>query len=732
VTLHVHLLRGCAPTPLAHYLKALGILRLVATQADKEARGYWKDGGFFLATTLDEEALVRFFLERYEPTPMLSPWNGGSGFYFQEEKLDEIDPQTGKKRKTGVRNRPTEATRALDALLASSGMRLAQYKTALVFIKEHLAREGFVEAPEAKDGKEAFLSRLRNGAPDGLLPWFAASFVVQDGKDGAKYPALLGSGGNEGNFEYSNNFVQHVISELREKAAPECDDRGSAIRTMLFRGLSNSSETGSAGQFFPGGPGGPNATSGFDDMGTFNPWDFLLMLEGTVVLRVAALRRLDADDLVQAAAPFALRSQASGYASASPEDASPHGEQWVPLWSGPSTLAEVAALFDEGRLHGGHRGARGTLDATRALANLGVARGVESFARFGYFLRNGDKMNLSVPLGILRVQHRPEVRVLDDLDRFVDRLSSASREKGAPLSLPKAARALERAMLAASLPTATHETWAELVCVLGEVEKGFLAHGRSTKDANLRPLPRLSARWLDLIDDRTPEVRLAVAIASQGDAKLGPLRANVIPLSPPYYNAFHTTADSLAKDPSVVWEGRSLVTDLTAVALRRVIDGTKAGAGAFPLIGARSASLEDVQLFLEGRVDDVRIGRLVRGLLSLDWGHVEPAQETTRGEPLPLHALVRLACLPHPVVPLRPRLDATPLRLLSAGRLSDAAELLVQRLAAGGLRAKVRVVAGDAAFARRLAASVAIPLSKYDYVRLLGRLSKPFTLEIST
>ena len=27
MTLHHHILTGCAPTPLAHYLKALGILR---------------------------------------------------------------------------------------------------------------------------------------------------------------------------------------------------------------------------------------------------------------------------------------------------------------------------------------------------------------------------------------------------------------------------------------------------------------------------------------------------------------------------------------------------------------------------------------------------------------------------------------------------------------------------------------------------------------------------------
>ena len=36
MTIHLHHLFGCAPTPLAHYLKAIGILRLVAQQADAE------------------------------------------------------------------------------------------------------------------------------------------------------------------------------------------------------------------------------------------------------------------------------------------------------------------------------------------------------------------------------------------------------------------------------------------------------------------------------------------------------------------------------------------------------------------------------------------------------------------------------------------------------------------------------------------------------------------------
>ena len=35
-------LAGCAPIPLASYLKALGVFRLVAEQKDECARGRWR------------------------------------------------------------------------------------------------------------------------------------------------------------------------------------------------------------------------------------------------------------------------------------------------------------------------------------------------------------------------------------------------------------------------------------------------------------------------------------------------------------------------------------------------------------------------------------------------------------------------------------------------------------------------------------------------------------------
>ena len=83
--IHVHELDGCAPAPLAHYLKALGILRLVAEQADENVRGWWKGNRFLLATGLTKEELEGFFVREYQPTPFVSPWNKGAGFFSEED-----------------------------------------------------------------------------------------------------------------------------------------------------------------------------------------------------------------------------------------------------------------------------------------------------------------------------------------------------------------------------------------------------------------------------------------------------------------------------------------------------------------------------------------------------------------------------------------------------------------------------------------------------------------------
>jgi hypothetical protein len=94
-------------------------------------------------------------------------------------------------------------------------------------------------------------------------------------------------------------------------------------------------------------------------------------------------------------------------------------------------------------------------------------------------------------------------------------------------------------------------------------------------------------------------------------------------------------------------------------------------------------------------------------------------------EPLPLHAVFRLAYLARPAAGLSTRGDPAPLRLLLAGRLQDAANAALRGLEVRGVRPKVRTFMGSADLARRLAASITIPISERDVFILKDVLAKP-------
>ena len=140
------LLPGCGSTPLASYLTALGVLRIVAMQKDAGARGRWVGHRFELSTSLDEAGLVAFFTDEYVPTPILAPWNGGSGFYPKDNRV------------------------AIEAILNSSAPRLGPYRSALETARDLLARLGIDEkvgkGPAAKSGdtvKVHYTGRLMDG-----------------------------------------------------------------------------------------------------------------------------------------------------------------------------------------------------------------------------------------------------------------------------------------------------------------------------------------------------------------------------------------------------------------------------------------------------------------------------------------------------------------------------------------------------------------------------------------
>jgi hypothetical protein len=207
------LLNGCAPEPMIHYLKALGIFRLVAEQFDPQARGSWLGDAFALETEKTAEELVAFFLNEYRPTPIVAPWNNSSGFYPGDKSQRLL----------------------LEALDRISTDRVAAYRGTIASAREIVgARQ---KAPE-KEEKAAMLSQARCSFPDAAVEWLDAAYVLGDEKPG--YPPLLGSGGNDGRLDFTTNFIARLLEVLpnaiQQQAAEQVNAAAEEKRAKLENG----------------------------------------------------------------------------------------------------------------------------------------------------------------------------------------------------------------------------------------------------------------------------------------------------------------------------------------------------------------------------------------------------------------------------------------------------------------------------------------------------------------
>ncbi|MER3408481.1 MAG: type I-U CRISPR-associated protein Csx17, partial [Nitrososphaera sp.] len=379
---------------------------------------------------------MRFFLNAYRPSPIVAPWNSDSGFWGRKA-----------------------ASQTLARLEASSNPRLALYRQVIQVARQVLAGMGLQEVP--KDAEKArLLRRLRARLPDEAIAWLDAAAVLVDGDP--RYAPLLGSGGNDGRLDFTANFIQHL-----ERVLPLGGDTGDArgrrgrrggghgpgqsrawLEDALFATGAPPLADATPGQYHPGAVRGPNLTRGMEGRSLANPWDFVLMMEGALAFAGAVARRLGVAEGGRASFPFTVDAVPVGTGTAAEgEVADARGEIWVPLWEQPATYAAVAYLLAEGRAQAGRRQAKSGLDFARAAASLGVDRGVGAFYRYGLLCRNG-KAYLATPLGRIRVQARPHMHLIGELEPWLDRWRLFCKASETPERYRRAFRALEAAIFA--------------------------------------------------------------------------------------------------------------------------------------------------------------------------------------------------------------------------------------------------------------------------------------------
>jgi CRISPR-associated protein Csx17 len=712
------ILDGCTPTPIAAYLKALGILRLVSEQVDPSARGHWLNHVFRLSSSLDSGALVGFFLDRYRPSPIIAPWNGGSGFYPKKS-----------------------ATLALSAIADSTTPRLADYRATIEAARGVIRDLRLTAKPNTKQ-KQELMRLCRSDLPDAAVQWIDTAYIL--GQDKPRYPALLGTGANDGNLDFTANFMQNLLvaidvgssfGEERTSRSRGHDREVSEqfLRDALFGTATAPLLTSTAGQYNPGAVGGPNSTRGFEGRALLNPWDFILTLEGSLVFAGSVVWRLNAASRGMAAFPFTVEASASGWGTAGQDAAEARAEMWMPLWDRPASYREIMRLFSEGRAQVGRRRASTGTDFARAIAGLGVDRGITEFVRYGFMRRSGLAY-LSVPLGQIRVAERPTAHLLRDLDPWLDSLKRLASAEG-PDTYKRAIRQIEDRIFAFCNTGSTRDLIAVLRAV-GRAERALATGSRSRRTA--MPLQRLRPDWADKCCDSV-EFRLALALASISHPKIGSIRCNLEPVK--------QEGDRwrwVAGAPTALASGTDLVRILASILERRLMDGAREGVGELPIEGAFEVPLSDLVLFLRGQTDDGEVLDLLwaLGAMMMDRGVLSnvakrTVSSKTEAASVPgAYALLKLLMLPEksfkrvrslarldPETRIRP--EPAILSRLRALDPQSAVEIAVRRLRTLGIMPLASGRAGDMRVPTfvmdrdevdRLAAALLVPVTGVDYL----------------
>lgn len=645
---HVLELRGCTPEPLGNYLKGLGVFRLIAEQADPQARAWWKNGVLCLHTKWSQDDVARFFLNGigekkqtiYSPTPIFAPWGGRPGFYADGNDrakkrlatLRELKPPDKSNRFSAAQ----QTVKLTDGILKSRGWTgISKKKRAQ--LKPHI------------------VAAMRNAWAGSAIDWFEACLSLEN--EDARFGFLYGTGGNEGSADITNNFWELIEETVGLPTAK------TGTREWLIAAVFGEARVGgtsrTAGQHFPLAAGSANCGQEFISSSSTNPWDVILMMEGAVLFAGATTKRLSQHGKGKAAFPFMIDHLVTDEPSTSIRDEGKQDGQikrcraefWMPLWHSPTSLPEIRALLSEGRLQrlSGEQSEH-TLHAMEAIQTLGVSRGIDTFHRVALFERRGKGYYLASSLGFHPTSRSSEsfTSQLAEIDGFRQQIYRNVREgPGIPDRIMRARQRFHTA-LATLLERDEHsavsasDALLEVVASASAIEREIAL----LKDRGrlLTPCPALTTGWLDN-NSSISDYRLARAVAgivawgesSSNDRPrlaVEEMRANLLPVA---RRGRSWSWDETTR--STVWaRGAPVEVNLAAVLRRRLIDAQRGVGDGLPLWSSYGAGFENLLTFWHREVDGQRLADLIYALSLVDsgpWNETFIENRQYRDEPTP-------------------------------------------------------------------------------------------------
>ena len=661
---HILQLRGCTPEPLGNYLKGLGIFRLIAEQADPQARAWWKNGVLHVlqnkwldATTASAE-LVCWLMKACRFTPLIAPWQKGTGYL-----------PIGKRAAGGL---------ALAELLGASITSTEYFRVVFRGFATALGIDLGGDAskwPElmktaGSNLSDAHLLRiLRNQMTSSVgLKWLDAVGVStsrSNADDTPNWFPLLASGGGEASGQYIVNHQQRLKTVLLD----DQEQSKSQLEACLFsENRAGALEIGVlSAMYYPAYVKNWNSTQNFlpDGQRFVNPWDFILLLEGTLIWSLAATKRKGVTT-ERASFPFYCRGSFGGSATIGPKEVEgaeksiANGELWCPLWDGPSTLAEIERIFGEGRIQVGDRPATRSLDFALATRGLGIDRGIRAFCRYSLLERSGSGRQttlLAVPSGNFVPENEPDLLLVAELRTFAVEVTNNLCDSGQqPRRLLNARIEFERAWYAVTTQrTDSNVALLELLATAGRLmaELGTnaakpgivkLKQGEKTVERVIAPLPSLDPAWhkrVAGVGDTHFRLAQAIAgIAAWGESSdpyrpaVDAIRSNLMPVR---RRGRAWQWDETSR--SAVWSrGAPLSANLAGVLRRRLIDAQRGKGDGLPLWSPQGAAYADLLAYWNGDIDEARLTDLIHGFALIDSGQWTQARIDNwqeRHEPTP-------------------------------------------------------------------------------------------------
>lgn len=483
-------LPGLRTRPLATYLAAIGLFRIVGEQVDRTVRARWRGQYFVLDSALGLNELRSFLLNDYAPSPLVAPWNGSDQGGFRP-------------------GADTRASRQVAWLEHRDEIRFAPFRDAAHATRQVVGRATWQSSNDTKD-KAAMVLGLRNALPDAALRFLDTAVALTS--DSISFPPIFGTGGNIGRLDLVINYLEH----LQRIVDPGKGDRPGTWLEEVLLGTPEAGVKSTPGQYDYQGVGGANLGRSGAAPERVNPWTYVLAVEGSLAFEATATRRLGSDR-ARVAAPFTVASAPAGYASAT-EGESAKGEMWMPVWGRPWALEELASLLAEGRATWNGRQAYDGTDLLRATRTLGIDRGISTFERFAFLERNGQSP-AAVPVGTVQVREDGQVRLTAELDPWISRLNRGGDNR-VPAGVRTARNRVNRALYDASSHSDGPSLKRLLLCV-ASAERTIQRSSQFQELSGIGPVPDLSPAWLAALRTEEPEQRIALLLAMGHDPWTG-------------------------------------------------------------------------------------------------------------------------------------------------------------------------------------------------------------------